>query len=69
MPSDRDNRRLGVTERDPTGSEFDGYAQPTPPGEWRYVLDEHGVKYRRQGWPFGREPTPMTGPPSSHTPT
>lgn len=60
MPSDRDNRRLGVTERDPTGSEFDGYAQPTPPGEWRYVLDEHGVKYRRQGWPFGREPSRVT---------
>ncbi|MEB3023353.1 MULTISPECIES: hypothetical protein [Mycolicibacter] len=48
---------MSVYENDPVSSKFDGYAVPTPPGDWRYALDESGVFYRREGWPFGREPS------------
>jgi hypothetical protein len=44
-----------VTAHDPAGSEFDGYAQPVPDGEWSYALDDSGIRYRRSGWPFGCE--------------
>lgn len=43
-----------ITAADPAGSEFDMYAQPVPAGEWSYALDDHGIRYRRFGWPFGR---------------
>lgn len=56
-----DANPLGVTASDPPGSRFDMYAIPTPEGDWNYTLDEQGVKYRREGWPFkrdgGSEPT------------
>lgn len=37
---------------DPPGSRIDGYALPTPEGEWKYALYD-SPRYRRQGWPFG----------------
>jgi hypothetical protein len=51
-----------VTAEDPSGSEFDMYAQPVPGGEWSYELDDHGVRYRRTGWPFGRDSKHSTEP-------
>lgn len=44
-----------LTAGDPAGSQFDCYAQPGPDGEWSYVLDDNGIRYRRSGWPFGQD--------------
>lgn len=37
------------------GAEFDGYAQPTPEGEWAYALDD-GAEFGPGWWPFYRRP-------------
>lgn len=37
-----------------TGAEFDGYAGPTPQGEWAYVVDDYGIVYGKRPWPFRR---------------
>ena len=52
-----------VTPIDPAGSQFDPWAQPGPEGQWGYALDDHGIRYRRVGWPFGRTPARGRGEP------
>lgn len=58
-----DGKFRTVTASDPAGSEFDGYAQPVPLGQWGYALDDHCIVYRRTGWPFGRRPVAGRGEP------
>jgi hypothetical protein len=34
------------------GAYFDGWGQPTPPGDWNYDLDDYGIHYGPGWWPF-----------------
>jgi len=59
-----DYRKLGLTDDDPKRAEFDMYAKEPPAGEWGYMVDDYGIKYRRGlvaqrlrpgWWPFAYE--------------
>ncbi|WP_433635466.1 hypothetical protein [Nocardia sp. CA-120079] len=43
---------MPLTPTDPIGSYFDGWAVPTPAGEWHYELDDWGIYYGAGWWPF-----------------
>ncbi len=45
--STTDYRKLGLTDEDPGGAEFDGWALEPPVGDWRYMVDDYDIKYRR----------------------
>jgi hypothetical protein len=45
----------GLRDTDPVGAQIYWYPARPPTGTWAYIVDDTGLRYRRQGWwPFRR---------------
>ena len=47
--------RRGLLDSDPDGAQIYTWPTAPPTGDWRYIVDDFGIRYRHRGWwPFRR---------------